>query len=175
MDLSLSLSGSLWLSVTPTLALTATLWHTLALSGSPLLSNFAYTALDRFIGPLLGSHRRCHDDQLYPALLTCTIDTFHNKMSKNGQFCPHQGHKQLTPGCMRSPLPTQVIHTKKFEEVEGIAQFYFLKSIEQKVFMITHPPFGTTTDILNTCKLVWDTFELLGTHLENPIKLLRDL
>ena len=29
-----SLRGSLWLSVTPTLALTATLWHTLALSGS---------------------------------------------------------------------------------------------------------------------------------------------
>ena len=45
--LSLSLSGSLWLPVTPTLALTATLWHTLALPGSLLLSNFAYTALDR--------------------------------------------------------------------------------------------------------------------------------
>ena len=68
LDLSLSLSGSLWLSVTPTLALTATLWHTLALSGSLLLSNFAYTALDRLTGPLLGSHRRCHDDALYPAL-----------------------------------------------------------------------------------------------------------
>ena len=68
LDLSLPPSGSLWLSVTPTLALTATLWHTLALSGSLLLSNFAYTALDRLTGPLLGSHRRCHDDALYPAL-----------------------------------------------------------------------------------------------------------
>ena len=38
------------------------------LSGSLLLSNFAYTALDRLTGPLLGSHRRCHDDALYPAL-----------------------------------------------------------------------------------------------------------
>ena len=48
--------------------LSATLWHTLALPGSLLLSNFAYTALDRLTGPLLGSHRRCHDDALYPAL-----------------------------------------------------------------------------------------------------------
>ena len=42
--------------------------HTLALSGSLLLSNFAYTALDRLTGPLLGSQRRCHDDALSPAL-----------------------------------------------------------------------------------------------------------
>ena len=56
------------LSVTPTLALTATLWQTLALSGSLLLSNFAYTALARLTGPLLGSQRRCHDDTLSPAL-----------------------------------------------------------------------------------------------------------
>ena len=80
--LKMSLSGSLWLSVTPTLALsdshsdshwlslalTATLWHTLALSGSLLHSNFAYAALDRLTGPLLGSHRRGHYDALYPAL-----------------------------------------------------------------------------------------------------------
>ena len=46
------------------LALTATLWQTLALSSSLLLSNFAYTALDRLTGPLLDSHRRCHDDAL---------------------------------------------------------------------------------------------------------------
>ena len=58
-------SGSHWLS----LALTATLWHTLALSGSLVLSNFACTALDWLTGPLLGSHRRCHDDALYPAFL----------------------------------------------------------------------------------------------------------
>ena len=50
------------------MALTATLWHTLALTGSLLLSNFAYAALDRLTVPLLGSHRRCHDDALYPAL-----------------------------------------------------------------------------------------------------------
>ena len=69
LDLSLSLSGSLWLFVTPTLALIATLWHTLALSaGSLLLSYFTYTTLDRFTGPLLDSHRWCHDDALYPAL-----------------------------------------------------------------------------------------------------------
>ena len=66
--LSLTLYGSLWLLLWLTLALTATLWHTLALSGSLLLSNFAYTGLDRLTGSLLGSHRRCHDDALYPAL-----------------------------------------------------------------------------------------------------------
>ena len=73
LDLSLSLSCSLWLSVTPTLALTCfsptTIWHTLALSGSLLLSNFVYTVLDRLSGPLLGSQRRCHADALSPALL----------------------------------------------------------------------------------------------------------
>ena len=51
------------------MALTATLWHTLTLSGSRLLSNFAYTVLDRLSGPLLGSQRRCHADALSPALL----------------------------------------------------------------------------------------------------------
>ena len=56
------LNGSLWLSVTPTL------WHTLALSGSLLRSNFPYTVLDRLSGPLLGSQRRCHADTLSPAL-----------------------------------------------------------------------------------------------------------
>ena len=61
-------SGSLWLPLALTyslrlslhwlsLALTATLWHTLALSGSLLLSNFAYKAVDRLTGPLFGSHR----------------------------------------------------------------------------------------------------------------------
>ena len=72
-NVRLSLSGSLWLSVTPTLAptlvLLATLWLTLALSGSLLLSNFAYTGLDRLSGPLLGSQRRCHADALSPALV----------------------------------------------------------------------------------------------------------
>ena len=67
--LSLALYGSLWLPLWLSLALTATLWHTLALSGSLLLSNFAYTVLDRLSGPLLGSQRRCHADTLSPALL----------------------------------------------------------------------------------------------------------
>ena len=66
--LSLALHGSLRLPLWLSLALTATLCHTLALSGSLLLSNFAYTVLDRLSGPLLGSQRRCHDDALYPAL-----------------------------------------------------------------------------------------------------------
>ena len=72
--LSLALYGSLWLPLWLSLALTATLWHTLALSGSLLLSNFAYTALDRLSGPLLGFQRRCHADTLSPALLKRYID-----------------------------------------------------------------------------------------------------
>ena len=91
MDLSLSLSGSLWLSVTPTLALTATLWHTLALSGSLLLWNFAYTALDRLTEPFLGSHRRCHDDALSPALTGMTHTGIEKLISRfwtqNCHFC----------------------------------------------------------------------------------------
>ena len=67
------LYGTLWLPLWLSLALTATLWHTLALSGSLLLSNFAYTALDRLTGPLLGSHRRCHDGALYPALQVAEV------------------------------------------------------------------------------------------------------
>ena len=67
--LSLALYGSLWLPLWLSLALTATLWHTLALSGSLLLSNFAYTVLDRLSGPLLGSQLHCHADALSPALI----------------------------------------------------------------------------------------------------------
>ena len=55
--------------MTPTLALTATLWLTLALSGSLLLSNFAYAILDWLLGPLLGSQRRYHADALHPSLM----------------------------------------------------------------------------------------------------------
>ena len=68
--LSLALYCSLWLPFWFPLALTATLWLTLALSGSKLLSNFAYTVLDR---PLLGSQRRCHAESLYPGLLLCVV------------------------------------------------------------------------------------------------------
>ena len=60
LDLSLSLSGSLWLSATPTLAL----------SGSLLLSNFAYTVLDRLSGPLLCSQRRCHAKHFVPVCIS---------------------------------------------------------------------------------------------------------
>ena len=56
---------ALWLQ----LAHTATLWLTLALSGSLLFYNFAYTVLGRLSGPLFGSQRRCHADTLYPSLL----------------------------------------------------------------------------------------------------------
>ena len=68
--LSLALYGSLWLPLWLSLAPTATPWHTLALSGSLLLSNFAYTVLNLLSGPLLGSQRRCHADALYPSLVT---------------------------------------------------------------------------------------------------------
>ena len=54
-----------WLS----LALAATLFNTLALSGSLLLFNFAYTVLDQLSGPLLSSQCRCHADALFPALI----------------------------------------------------------------------------------------------------------
>ena len=64
----LSLSGSLWLSVTPTLALTGSHCHSVAHAGSLLLFNFAYTVLDRLSEPLLGSQRHCHADALSPAL-----------------------------------------------------------------------------------------------------------
>ena len=61
--------------MTPTLALTATLWLTLALSGSLLLSYFAYTVLDQLSGPLFGSQRRCQADALYPGLEIHIYDT----------------------------------------------------------------------------------------------------
>ena len=80
LDRSLSLSGSLWLSVTPTLALTATLWHTLALYSSLLLSNFAYTDLDRLSGPSLSSQRRCHADAHSPALQASKLGRLLGKM-----------------------------------------------------------------------------------------------
>ena len=57
--LSQALDGSLWLLLD----------LSVSLSGSLLLSNFTYTALDRLTGPLLGSHCRCHDDALSPALI----------------------------------------------------------------------------------------------------------
>ena len=50
--ISLALDGFLWLPLWLSMALTATLWHTLALSGSLLLSNLAYTALDRLSSPM---------------------------------------------------------------------------------------------------------------------------
>ena len=89
--LFLALYGSLWLPLWLSLALTATLWHTLALSGSLLLSNFAYTALDRLTEPFLGSHRRCHDDALSPALTGMTHTGIEKLISRfwtqNCHFC----------------------------------------------------------------------------------------
>ena len=64
-ETSLSLSGPPWLSVTPTLALTGSHCHSLAHSGSLLLSNLAYTVLDRLSEP---SQRCSHVDALSPAL-----------------------------------------------------------------------------------------------------------
>ena len=58
--LSLALYGSLLLPLWLPLVLTATLWLTLALSGSLLLSNFAYTVLDRLSGPLSLSRSARH-------------------------------------------------------------------------------------------------------------------
>ena len=66
--IKMALYGSLWLPLWLSKALTATLWHTLALCGSQLLSNFTYTVLDWLSGPLLGSQHRCHADSLSPAL-----------------------------------------------------------------------------------------------------------
>ena len=79
LDLSLSLSGSLWPSVTPILALTGSHCNSLAYSGPlrlTILSNFAYTVLDRLSGPLIGSQRRCHADALSPALYPIIIYIF---------------------------------------------------------------------------------------------------
>ena len=58
-------SGSHWLS----LPLSGILWPSLALSGSLLLANFAFTVLNWLSEPLLGSRRRCHADALSPALI----------------------------------------------------------------------------------------------------------
>ena len=74
----MALYGSLWLPLWLSRALTATLWHTMAPSGSLLLSNFAYTAPDRLTGPLLGSQRRCHDDALSLALILTTSWLYSN-------------------------------------------------------------------------------------------------
>ena len=86
LGLSLALSGSYWispsLSLTPTLALTGSHCHSVAHSGSLLLSNFAYTVLDRLSGPLLGSQRRCYADALSPALL----DTFDNDNNRKVEY-----------------------------------------------------------------------------------------
>ena len=62
---------SLWLSMALCESHSDCHWlslHTLAHSGSLLISIFAYTVLDRLSGPLLSSHRRCHADAISPAL-----------------------------------------------------------------------------------------------------------
>ena len=80
LDLSLSLSGSLGLFVTPTLAPSGSLWllltlscfHwlSLALTGSlPVSLWLSVTPTLPLTGSLLLSQRRCHTDALSPALL----------------------------------------------------------------------------------------------------------
>ena len=69
-ELSLTHSGSLWLF----LVVSSSLWFPLALTGSlcgPLWLTIAllFRIYSPWLtGPLLGSHRRCHDEALYPAL-----------------------------------------------------------------------------------------------------------
>ena len=43
--------------------------------------NESYTALDRLTGTLLGSHRRCHDDALYPARFSLLVGICHHDIS----------------------------------------------------------------------------------------------
>ena len=100
--LLLALIGSLWLPLWLPLALTATLWLTLALSGSLLLSNFAYTVLDRLSGPLLGYQRRCHADALCPGLVS-------NKMSPPAMQWVSDKILHTYPACR--PCQIQVPHT----------------------------------------------------------------
>ena len=61
-------SGSLWLSLACSPALSGSLLLALALSGSLLLSEFAYNILARLTRPLLSSQRRCCAATLYAAL-----------------------------------------------------------------------------------------------------------
>ena len=56
--LSLAHSGSLWLAARLSLAPSGSLWLSQALSGSLLLSKFAYQSLARLTRPLLSSERR---------------------------------------------------------------------------------------------------------------------
>ena len=58
--LYLAHSGSLWLVVWLSLAVSGSLWLSQALFGSLLLSEFAYKALAWLTRPLLGSQRRCN-------------------------------------------------------------------------------------------------------------------
>ena len=61
-------SGSLWLSLACSPALSGSPLLALALSGSLLLSEFAYNILARLTRPLLSSQRRCCAATLYAAL-----------------------------------------------------------------------------------------------------------
>ena len=62
------LSGSKWLSVVPCWSRSG--FHcSLPLSGSLLVSNFAYTVLAWLARSLLGSQRCCHESSLYQGLL----------------------------------------------------------------------------------------------------------
>ena len=94
--LSLALSGSYWLSVTPTLVPTDSHRHPLAYSGRLLLSNFAFTVLDRLSGPLLGSQRRCHADALCPGL-PCNTMQYPDMIFVQNFTLPDFQAKNFTP------------------------------------------------------------------------------
>ena len=77
---SQAFTGSLWLSMALCDSHSGSHWLSLPLSGR-LWSSLAHycslisrTALDRLTGPLLGSHRRCHDDALSPALFLAKFE-----------------------------------------------------------------------------------------------------
>ena len=70
--LSLAVSGSYWISPCLSMALcdshSGSLWLSLPLSGILWPSLAHNCSLISRIQPLIGSHRRCHNDALYPAL-----------------------------------------------------------------------------------------------------------
>ena len=68
------INGSLWLTLRLPLALFATFWLILALTGLQLLFLFLQI-LARLTRPLLVSQHRCHADTLYPDLTDIHLHT----------------------------------------------------------------------------------------------------
>ena len=61
-------SCSLWLPIALCSSNSGSHWLSLPISGSILLSNFAFTVLDWLTWPLFGAQRRCHACALFPGL-----------------------------------------------------------------------------------------------------------